>query len=610
MSVVRIFVGLTALAMLMAVPANAERGEGTYRLKKKSVTSVIRIWREPVPHSGESGSRKRTLPLATPAETKPEQPLVYRPESLETLRTNAFAVLPPPADSLAAAILAELSNPQSPIRVAPGEKTIVLDFYRANGFKPLWTTPDGLTPRAQAILAFLAASEEDAMEPSDYLPPLLSSFEDDPQAYRGDLAHLARLDLGLTAMALKYARHASAGRLIPNRLSGYYDIEPVRIDPLKVMKVMTWSPFPVEYLKSLQPQHPAYAKFKAGLAEKRESIKTDGDPIAKGPKLKPGKADPRVAALRHRLVRLGYDVSAPSDSNDSVFDETLVAALKAFQKDARLKDTGVLDAPATMALNNRSDRRDRDRLIYAMERLRWLPRDLGERYVFVNQPAYQLRFVERGREIWRTKVIVGKPENQTVAFHDTMETVVFNPSWGVPQSIVRNEMLPILVRDPGYLDRLGFRVMDKAGRIVKSRSVDWPAFGKTIPFAVQQPPGDDNALGDIKFLFPNRHDIYMHDTPTKALFSRDIRALSHGCVRVENPRRFGELVLGWTAEQIAARIESGESTSVRVKKPLSVHLVYFTAWPDGDGKIAYFDDVYGRDRRMEEAFGTIPVASR
>src|SRR4029079_12667926 len=213
--------------------------------------------------------------------------------------------------------------------------------------------------------------------------------------------------------------------------------------------------------------------------------------------------------------------------------------------------------------------------------------------VRVNQAAYELRVMDGGNEIWRTKVIVGKPNTQTFAFHDEIEMVVFNPSWGVPQSIIKNEMLPNLRRDPSYLDLLGYRVITSSGKIVRSSAIDWWSVGGgVIPLSVQQPPSDDNALGEIKFLFPNKHDIYMHDTPTKPLFEKAARAFSHGCVRVENPRRFGEILLGWTADKIADKIDSGVSETVKLPHKVPVHLTYFTAWPNADGTIAYYDDVY------------------
>jgi murein L,D-transpeptidase YcbB/YkuD len=244
-----------------------------------------------------------------------------------------------------------------------------------------------------------------------------------------------------------------------------------------------------------------------------------------------------------------------------------------------------------------------------MERLRWLPRELGERHVLVNQAAFELRLIDRGDIAWRTKVIVGTPDTQTAVFSDEMEIVEFNPYWGVPQSIIRYEMMPRLARDRRYLDRLGYEVVNERGKRVSSRSVNWWGYRGVIPFGVRQPPGDDNALGRIKFLFPNKHDIYMHDTPTKDLFAQDVRAFSHGCVRVENPRDFAVQVLGWERGRIDDEIAAGENEQVRLGQKIPVHLNYFTAWPDASGKIAFYADIYSRDARLDKALNAIAVAS-
>lgn len=543
-----------------------------------------------------------------------EQPLVYRPEMLQALNTDSFAEAPP-TEALPASIYGELLNKEAAVRVTPEERTAILDVYRMNGFKPLWTSSEGLDQRGQDVLAVFAKSADEALEPSDYLPPVLGAFTDSPTGFKGDVIHLARLDLGLTAMALKYARHISGGRIIPNRLTRYNDISPETVNPAAAAKVLAWSPFPLEYLKSLEPTHPAFELFKAELAKKRALVHvSENETIPLGKRVKPGEADDRLALVRHHLERLDYltRTSEPvkDEAGSPLLDPAMVEALKAFQTEAQLKSWGGLDQATVNALNDRTEERNVAKLVYNIERLRWLPRNLGSKYVFVNQAAYQLQVMDKGQEVWRTKVIIGKPSTQTVAFHDRMETVVFNPSWGVPPSIIRNEMLPILRRDPSYLDRLGYRVVARNGQILRSSSVNWSAYGKGVPFSIQQPPSDDNALGEIKFLFPNSHSIYFHDTPERSLFARSARAFSHGCVRVENPRIFAEMLLGLSAGEVAKRIDSGRSQSAKVKADIKVHITYFTAWPDQNGKIVYYDDVYGRDQRMESAFSATAVAAR
>jgi len=290
-------------------------------------------------------------------------------------------------------------------------------------------------------------------------------------------------------------------------------------------------------------------------------------------------------------------------------DKELSKALKAFQQESGIKQTGSIDEATVDALNGPSKEQHLAKLILNMERLRWLPRELGSRHIFVNEAAFELQLVDGDRTTWSTKVIVGKPETQTYVFSDKMERVVLNPYWNVPKSIVAHEMLPHLTDDPYYLDDQGFEVLDAQGQHVSSAAVDWWSYGDTIPFDVRQPPGNDNALGRIKFLFPNSHDIYMHDTPTKKLFAKATRTFSHGCIRVEDPRKLAEYVLGWERSRIDEAIASGENAEVKLTTPIPVHLNYFTAWPDANGNIVYYPDNYKRDVRLEKALSTVTVAS-
>jgi L,D-transpeptidase YcbB len=554
--------------------------------------------------------QRRSAP--TQVVERPEAPLVYEPERLEILRAGDLPEAAPDA-ALAAAIYGELKGKKSPIRVSANERKALVDFYRQNGFRPVWVSQQGLGERGRSMLRFFQTATDDGMTSEDYLPLSLARFDDDLELISGDTRRLARLDLDLSAHALRYARHASGGRLIPNKLTLYHDIMPETVDLAAAMRAFQRSPHPADYLASLQPQHPAYAVFKKTLADLRElRAEPDAGVIGPGKAVKLDEDDERIALVRRHLALLGYGEVVVSAAEETILDEGVSERLKVFQTDARIKPTGALDAATILALNSRTGTPGITRLVYNMERLRWLPKALGQRHVFVNQAAYMLKVMDDGNEIWRTKVIVGKSNSQTVAFSDRMETIVFNPSWGVPPSIMKNEMIPRLRRDPGYLDRLGYRVLTPNGKkIVRSRSVSWWKYSNgKVPYLILQPPGDDNALGEVKFLFPNSHSIYMHDTPTRDLFEKPVRALSHGCVRVENPRRFAELLLGVNAYDIAGRIDSGVSQETPVMHETQVHLTYFTVWPGDDGRILYYDDIYGRDERMARAFSTVAIASR
>ena len=241
------------------------------------------------------------------------------------------------------------------------------------------------------------------------------------------------------------------------------------------------------------------------------------------------------------------------------------------------------------------------KLRMAMERMRWLPRELGTRYVFLNQPAFEVSYVNGNNPPLTMRAVIGKPDSQTYFFTDRIKEVTFNPYWNVPRSIVVNEMLPKLWRNPSYLDRLGYEVSNSRGRQVASNAVDWAAFVTDQAVDVRQPPGPKNALGRLKIDFPNKHAIYLHDTPQKHLFAREQRALSHGCVRLQHPREMAAALLGTGVEYVDKKIARGETQTERVGGDIAVYLAYFTAWPDAQGYVRYYKDIYGRDAHLAQA---------
>lgn len=529
--------------------------------------------------------------------------LTYSLPKTVALADSSFSKLSTTATE-ASFIRLVLADKETPLRASEQVRKLVLDHYMNTGFKPMWTHEGKPTAQAEAVLQFLSKAGDDGLNPDRYLPVVLSSFSEPTAQVAGDGIAVAQLDVGLTIAALDYARHVSGGAFEPERLSRYHDVKPDYEDPAVALKILAYSPYPVDYLKRLAPTHPAYVAFKAELA-KLASETQDANLFPTGKRIKVGQKDERIRELRSRLSALGFvpaNATQIDDSTITTLDKQLSKVLKAYQKSKGVSQTGQLDQNTVRAINGGDSPAIRkEKLIANMERVRWLPKDLGNRHVFVNQASYRVDVMENGQRSWTSKVIVGRPTTQTSVFSDQMETVVFNPTWGMPQSILINEFLPKLRNDPSYLDRRGYQVVNSRGKRVSSSSIDWYGVGRGSGIGVVQPAGSDNALGEIKFLFPNTHSIYMHDTPNRELFAQDQRSFSHGCVRVENPREFAQVLLKWDAGAVDKKIDGGKTASVKVADTIKVHLAYFTAWPDDSGKIQYFSDIYGRDGSLEQA---------
>ena len=535
--------------------------------------------------------------------------LTYAPDKLVPLGALKLSETPP-AETAAKSVYDVLTAPDSVMRTRPEVRDALVDHYKNHGFRPIWVDNGKLSSRGTEVLKLLAAADTEGLEAASYLPASLAGFDAGPP--QDDMAAMARFDIELSAAALKYAHDASGGQFDPKRLSLYHDIKPGWVAASQSIKVLAWSPFAADYLRRLHPSHPVYAAMKAALAELRAKLGGNPliGPIADGPVVRKGNTDVRVPAVRQRLADLGYPQALEAADDTELLDADLTTQLRLFQKASAVVSDGHLGPQTVRALNSDHSAANAAKLLDNMERMRWLPKDLGTRHVFVNQAAFEVKVIDKGVAVWESRVIVGRPLTQTSAFHDEMETVVFNPSWGVPQSIITNEYLPKLRRDPGYLDRIGFKVIDASGKAVSSRSVDWSSSSNRASYGVQQPPGAKNALGELKFLFPNAHSIYMHDTPSRQLFDEDMRAFSHGCVRVRNPREFAQVILGWDFDKIDEYTDSLKSQSIKLPVKVPVHLTYFTAWPDASGEIVYFNDIYGRDKAMDQARSSIVVAER
>jgi murein L,D-transpeptidase YcbB/YkuD len=339
-----------------------------------------------------------------------------------------------------------------------------------------------------------------------------------------------------------------------------------------------------------------YDRFKTALAEYR-AIQANGGwaSVPSGPTLRPGMTDERVPALAARLT-VTRDLPAASAAPSALYDETLVAAVQRFQARHGLAADGVVGAGTLAALNVPVAARI-DQLRVSLERAREVFYDPESDFLVVNVAGFQLYHVRRGEIVWRTRVQVGQPYRQTPIFRAEMTYVVVNPTWTVPPTVFRNDILPAVRRTPAYLASRHIDVFDSGGAAVDPASVDWSS--RNPPYRLVQRPGPDNALGRIKFMFPNEHSVYLHDTPSRDLFSRDSRAFSSGCIRVENPFELVQQLLGERARaRLDAVVTSGRTQTIFLDKPMTVMLLYWTAEVDGTGRVSFFPDVYQRDQAV------------
>ncbi|MGH6807806.1 MAG: L,D-transpeptidase family protein [Ensifer adhaerens] len=479
----------------------------------------------------------------------------------------------------------------------------------------VWIDGTGVNGRAKAAIAVLADAAKVGLDPQDYAVQVPADEFD-----RGDMIarekELVQFEIALSAATLSYVQDTVRGRIDPNKISGYHDFKRKTVDLGAFLDKMSASSDVATLINDQNPKSEQFAALSVELerlrAEKSVEQRVE---IAPGTLLKPGQSSPELANIVAGIRVKGSDTlkadhAAVLAAYQGTPDYTpeLVLLVEAFQKENSLKADGVVgQASLRILMGGDTVASKINKLEVAMEQARWLPDGLGNRYVFINQPAFTASYTDNGAEQFSMRVVVGSKANQTYFFQDEIQTVEVNPYWGVPQSIIVNEMLPKLRNDPGYLDRMGYQV-EIGGRPVPSSSVNWN--GSTASVAVRQPPSSDNALGELKILFPNAHAIYMHDTPSKSFFKRDQRALSHGCVRLADPRRMAAAVLGTSVEDVGNEIGGGRNKALQVPQKVPVYVAYFTAWPNKDGVIEYFDDVYERDMYMNRAFDATRNARR
>ncbi len=406
------------------------------------------------------------------------------------------------------------------------------------------------------------------------------------------------LERQLSYAFVKYASHLASGRTDPASVDPHWFVTPRKVDVAAVMKQASESGRVEETLRGLAPQHPQYERLRQTLQHYREIAARGGWPaVPEDVRLRYGSRGPAVARLRARLAATGE----LTESGVAVFDPAVRAAIERFEERHGLTPDGVLDRDTLHALNVPVEERI-EQITLNMERWRWLPESLGDRHIIVNVPMYQLEVYENGHVVLPMRVVAGKTDNPTPMFMDRMESVVFSPYWNVPPNIARNETIPAAMSDPAYLARNNMELV-KGNRVVSPGSVSWEAV-EAGDYTFRQRPGEKNSLGNVKFLFPNQFDVYLHDTPADSLFARTERGFSHGCVRLEKPLELAEYVLRaqpeWTRERILSAMHSGSEKWVTLKQPLPVYILYMTAWVNPDGAVQFREDIYGHDQKQEK----------
>lgn len=509
-----------------------------------------------------------------------------------------------------------------PPKLTIGETSITASellpaFYTNQNYKPGWSDDNGLLPQADVLIKIIRDSDHEGLKPSDYhlseieavlgemrenkvvSYPNYESDDNSPNALR-----LANIDLLLTDAFLLYGSHLLNGRISPETVDAAWLIQDQRQDLPALLRTALSSNKVAETLRNLNPQHPSYSGLREALAKYREIADKGGWPaLPYGPKIERGERAERVTVLRNRLTIIG-DLNEESIRDSYLFDDSLDQAVRKFQRRHGLKADGIVGESTLAALNVPVEKRIAQ-IELNMERLRWLPQNLGSRYILVNLANFELYVNENNKNIMSMRVIVGKPYWNTPVFTAKMTYLVLNPHWNIPQTIFAEEKLPKIKKDPEYFSKDNIKVLSNwrpNAEVIDPSTIDWSKVtDQNFRFRLRQEPGPGNPLGRVKFMFPNAYHVYLHDTSQKYLFNKTERNLSHGCIRIEKPYELAAYVLGSDPGRIRATVSKGLTKNVGLPEPIPVYLVYFTAWVHEDGSIEFRSDIYRRDETLYQA---------
>ncbi|CAN1724930.1 L,D-transpeptidase YcbB [Hyphomicrobium sp. 1Nfss2.1] len=546
----------------------------------------------PQMQSAPPDTHLESLPPETQLQPQPEEASLQSAVNEEPAEASAPRFIGT-GEQIVLDVRNKLLKPQ-PAGTHQDDRDALWMFY-ASRDEPVWVSKAGWNAKAQATIDEIMRAGDWGLNADDFEIPYLPS-----PAYGRSLSQdqLADAEAGLSRAVLKYAREARGGRIADpaTQLSSYLDRKPQIRAPFLVIAEMAASDAPDALLRKLQPQSEQFARLRDVYLAQRDGATTAPVEIPSGSKLRPGAKDADIALIRERL-------HVPANGvEDTVYDDALVDAVKAFQEKRGIEPAnGTITSKTRRAMNERQ-KVELKTLLANMEEWRWMPDNLGETYVWVNIPEFKVRVIKDGKVIHTERVITGELDKQTPIFSEDLKTIYFNPRWNVPDSIKVNEIGPALARG-----RRRDMVVMRNGKRIKPGSVNWYK-ADIRNYDVYQPSGPGNALGVVKFTFPNKHAVYLHDTPNKGLFSSSERAFSHGCVRVRNPQRLAEVLLeadkGWTSADIAKLIKvkgEPEETAVDLNEHIPVHITYFTAQVDENGDVTTQKDIYGHEKRITQA---------
>ncbi|MCA0933765.1 L,D-transpeptidase family protein [Lutimonas saemankumensis] len=476
-------------------------------------------------------------------------------------------------------------------------------FYSNRAFKPAWRD----AKNRNDLIESLKASFDEGLMPKDYHLERIEGLIMKSDHSSLSREEMADLDLLMTDALIIYASHLLDGKLDQSEIRKKWDVErnegPSNPDSLLTATLHNRNIKTV--LEDLKPKHYMYKLMKFHLKKLRNEAETGGWPmVSEGETLKPGDTSSRIPEIRKYLTAVG-DLKDLESENSEVFDEELEEAVKKFQWRHRLTSDGIIGKGTIEQMQVPIEKRI-ENLILNLERTRWILQEFDEDFLIVNIAGFHVKRITNKKEVFDSRVIVGKYHKETPVFKGVMKYIVMNPTWTLPYSIATHETLPRLKKDPGYLSAKHMEVMDRNGKVIDHSSIDWSQYSAgNFPFIIRQKAGPWNALGEVKFMFPNKYAVYLHDTPSRGLFNQQDRAFSHGCIRTED--KWGLLMSlmddpeVWNMDKINEILKSGETTTITLPEPINIYLIYLTAAVDQDNNLMFMKDVYKRDKDIAKA---------